>query len=167
MTPYITFAGYSGSGKTTLLTKVIKYLKDKGYKIAALKHDGHNFEMDKEGKDTYLMKTSGAECVAIASKNKFAIISDTDKRLSFHELMKQIPINVDIIIGEGFKDEDIPKILVHRKDNNKPILYNDERNIIAVATNDFNEFNNVTNLFHINDYEKIAEFLIEYIKNSN
>ena len=123
--------------------------------------------MDKEGKDTYLMKTSGAECVAIASKNKFAIISDTDKRLSFHELMKQIPINVDIIIGEGFKDEDIPKILVHRKDNNKPNLYNDERNIIAVATNDFNEFNNVTNLFHINDYEKIAEFLIEYIKNSN
>lgn len=167
MTPYITFVGYSGSGKTTLLTKVIKYLKDKGYKIAALKHDGHNFEMDKEGKDTYLMKTSGAECVAIASKNKFAIISDTDKRLSFHELMKQIPINVDIIIGEGFKDEDIPKILVHRKDNNKPNLYNDERNIIAVATDDFNEFNNVTNLFHINDYEKIAEFLIEYIKNSN
>lgn len=167
MTPYITFAGYSGSGKTTLLTKVIKYLKDKGYKIAALKHDGHNFEMDKEGKDTYLMKTSGAECVAIASKNKFAIISDTDKRLSFHELMKQIPINVDIIIGEGFKDEDIPKFLVHRKDNNKPNLYNDERNIIAVATDDFNEFNNVTNLFHINDYEKIAEFLIEYIKNSN
>lgn len=167
MTPYITFAGYSGSGKTTLLTKVIKYLKDKEYKIAALKHDGHNFEMDKEGKDTYLMKTSGAECVAIASKNKFAIISDTDKRLSFHELMKQIPINVDIIIGEGFKDEDIPKILVHRKDNKKPNLYNDERNIIAVATDDFNEFNNVTNLFHINDYEKIAEFLIEYIKNSN
>ena len=42
MTPYITFAGYSGSGKTTLLLKVITYLKEKGYKIAALKHDGHD-----------------------------------------------------------------------------------------------------------------------------
>ncbi len=53
MTPYITFAGYSGSGKTTLLLKVITYLKEKGYKIAALKHDGHDFEMDKEGKDYF------------------------------------------------------------------------------------------------------------------
>ena len=36
----------------------------------------------------------------------------------------------------------------------------------SFATDDFNEFNNVTNLFHINDYEKIAEFLIDYIKKS-
>ena len=45
MTPYITFAGYSGSGKTTLVLKIISYLKEKGFKVAALKHDGHDFEM--------------------------------------------------------------------------------------------------------------------------
>lgn len=167
MTPYLTFAGYSGSGKTTLLLKVISYLKNKGYKTAALKHDGHNFEMDKEGKDTYKMKQAGADCIAIASKNKMALICDTQERLTFKELMKQIPINVDIIIGEGFKDEDIPKILVHRKANNKPNLYTEERNIIATATDDFSEFSNISNVFHIDDYEKIAEFIIKYINDFN
>lgn len=167
MTPYLTFAGYSGSGKTTLVIKVISYIKSKGYKIAALKHDGHSFEMDKEGKDTYRMKQAGADCIAIASNSKLAVISDTPKRFNFHELMKQIPVDVDIIIGEGFKDEDIPKILVHRKGNNKPNLYNEERNIIAVATDDLKEFTNVCNVFHIDDYEKIAEYIINYIKDFN
>lgn len=163
MTPYITFAGYSGSGKTTLVIKVISYLKNKGYKIAALKHDGHNFEMDKEGKDTYRMKEAGAECIAIASNNKFAIISNSDKRLTFHELMEKVPNGMDIIIGEGFKDENIPKILVHRKDNLKPNMYSDEKNIIAVATDDFKEFQNIENVFNINDYELISNFIIDYI----
>lgn len=167
MTPYLTFAGYSGSGKTTLVIKVINYLKSKGYKIAALKHDGHSFEMDKEGKDTYRMKQAGANCVAIASNSKLAVISDTPKRFTFIELMKQIPVDVDIIIGEGFKEEDIPKILVHRKANNKPNLYGEEKNIIAVATDELHEFANINNVFHIDDYEKIAEFITNYIDNFN
>ncbi len=131
MTPYITFAGYSGSGKTTLLLKVITYLKEKGYKIAALKHDGHDFEMDKEGKDTYNMKKAGADCIAIASSSKYAVISDSSHRLTFYELMEKIPHGMDIIIGEGFKDEDIPKILVYRKEINKPNLYNIEKNVLC------------------------------------
>ena len=117
MTPYITFAGYSGSGKTTLLLKVITYLKEKGYKIAALKHDGHDFEMDKEGKDTYNMKKAGADCIAIASSSKYAVISDSSHRLTFYELMEKIPHGMDI-----------------------------------------------KNVFHINDYEKICDFLINYMK---
>ena len=164
MTPYITFAGYSGSGKTTLLLKVITYLKEKGYKIAALKHDGHDFEMDKEGKDTYNMKKAGADCIAIASSSKYAVISDSSHRLTFYELMEKIPHGMDIIIGEGFKDEDIPKILVYRKEINKPNLYNIEKNIIAAATDNFEEFKDIKNVFHIKDYEKICDFLINYMK---
>ncbi len=167
MTPYLTFAGYSGSGKTTLLVKVISYLTNKGYKVAALKHDGHNFEMDKEGKDTYKMKAAGAECIAISSSNKYAVISNTNNRLTFRQLMEKVPHGIDIIIGEGFKDEDIPKILVHRHANNKPNLYTDEKNIIAVATDDYNQFANINNLFDINDDEKISEFIIKYIDKFN
>lgn len=167
MTPYITFAGYSGSGKTTLVIKVISYLKEKGLKIAALKHDGHKFEMDKEGKDTYRMKQAGAECIAIANNEKYAVISNTEKRLNFFELMEKVPNGMDIVIGEGFKDDNVPKILVHRTATGKPNLYNSERNIIGVATDDINLFQSVENVFNINDYEKISEFLIEYIANFN
>lgn len=158
----LTFAGYSGSGKTTLLVKVIEELSKRGIKVAAIKHDGHNFEMDKEGKDTYRLKQAGAQAVAISSKNKYALISDSDHRLTFDEITQLIPNNIDIIIGEGFKDENIQKILVHRKENNKENLYNDEKNIIAVATNCPDEFKNVKNVFDINDYISISEFIINY-----
>lgn len=158
----LTFAGYSGSGKTTLLVKVIEELSKRGIKVAAIKHDGHNFEMDKEGKDTYRLKQAGAQAVAISSKNKYALISDSDHRLTFDEITQLIPNNIDIIIGEGFKDENIQKILVHRKENNKENLYNDEKNIIAVATNCPDEFKNVKNVFDINDYISITEFIINY-----
>lgn len=164
MTPYLTFSGYSGSGKTTLLLKVIQYLNKKGLKIATLKHDGHDFEMDKEGKDTFRMKKAGAICVAIASNNKYAIISNSDCRLTFLELVNKISTDIDIIIGEGFKDEDIPKILVHRKEINKPNLYSTEKNIIAIATDSFKEFNGIGNVFDINDYKKISDFIIQYTK---
>ncbi len=167
MTPYITFAGYSGSGKTTLIIKVISYLKEKCFHVAALKHDGHDFQMDKEGKDTYKMKEAGADCIAISSSNKYALIASSDRRLTFLELMEKVPKGMDIIIGEGFKDEDIPKILVYRKSINKPNLYNIEKNIIAVATDTFEEFQGVENIFHINDYEAVGEFLINYMKNKN
>lgn len=167
MTPYVTFAGYSGSGKTTLVLKIITYLKEKGFKIATLKHDGHDFEMDKKGKDTYCMKQAGADCIAISSSNKYALIADSSHRLTFLELMKKIPQDMDIIVGEGFKDENVPKILVHRKEINKPNLYSIEKNIIAVATDSCEEFDGVNNVFHINDYEKIGDFIISYIKNYN
>lgn len=158
----LTFAGYSGSGKTTLLVKVIEELSKRGIKVAAIKHDGHNFEMDKEGKDTYRLKQAGAQAVAISSKNKYALISDSDHRLTFDEITQLIPNNIDLIIGEGFKDENIQKILVHRKENNKENLYNDEKNIIAVATNCPDEFKNIKNVFDINDYISISEFIINY-----
>lgn len=159
----LTFSGFSGSGKTTLLLKVISILS-KEYKIAALKHDGHGFTMDKEGKDTYKMKESGAQAIAIASPSKYALIADSKKRLTFNELASILPRDIELILGEGFKDDDIEKILVHRKANNKPSLYNSERNIIAVATDDFNLFPNIENLFDINDDKSIAAFIKGRIK---
>lgn len=159
MTPYFTFAGFSGSGKTTLATKVIKYLSDKGYKIAALKHDGHKFQMDKEGKDTYRLKEAGAKCIAISSAEKYALISESGHRLSFKELMKILPEGIDIIIGEGFKDNEIPKIIVHRKDNGKERPCSEDSFVIAAATDEPEIFKDLEHIFDINDYEKIALFI--------
>lgn len=159
MTPYITFAGFSGSGKTTLATKVIAYLAEKGYRIAAMKHDGHKFQMDKEGKDTYRLKEAGAKCIAISSSEKYAMISESEHRLSFKELMKILPENMDIIIGEGFKDNDVPKIVVHRKSNGKERACSEDKFVIAAATDEPEQFNDVEMVFDINDYEKIALFI--------
>lgn len=159
MTPYFTFAGFSGSGKTTLAIKAIEYLSSKGYQVAALKHDGHKFQMDKEGKDTFRLKAAGAKCIAISSSEKYALISESDHRLSFKELMSVLPGGIDIIVGEGFKDNDIPKIIVHRKDNGKERPCENDAFVLAAATDEPEIFTDIKNVFDINDYEKIAQFI--------
>lgn len=167
MTPYFTFAGFSGSGKTTLTIKVIEILSSRGYKIAALKHDGHKFQMDKEGKDTYRLKNAGAKAIAISSAEKFAMISDSDKRLSFLELTEYLPDGLDIIIGEGFKEEEIPKIVVHRKDNGKEPAGLKDKYVIAAATDEPNALPHVDTIFDINDAIGVANFVEDtFLKNT-
>jgi len=156
---HFTFAGFSGSGKTTLIEKIIKILTKKGYNIAVIKHDGHGFDMDKEGKDTHRFKAAGAKAIAITSVDKYALIADTDRRKSFEELMQLIPQTVDIVIGEGFKDESIDKILVYRL-GGKSISDIVDLNIIAYATDDATLFKDKKNVFDINKPEDIAEFII-------
>lgn len=162
MTPYFTFAGYSGSGKTTLAEKVIKELSDKGFKIAYLKHDGHKFQMDKEGKDTDRLKKAGAKAIAISSNDKYAMISDSNYRLTFMELSKILPNDIDIIIGEGFKDNDIPKIIVHRKENKKDRACPNDNNIIAAVTDVPEDFPDVDLIFELNDIENVVKFIEDY-----
>ncbi len=163
-TKYFTFAGFSGSGKTTLAVKIISILSTRGYRVAALKHDGHSFEMDKEGKDTDRLKKAGAKAVAITSNSKYALIADCDNRKSFHELIELLPTDIDIVVGEGFKDEKIDKILVYRE-GIKEITDIHDLNIIAYATDNKELFNGKENVLDINNEEEIADFIInKYLK---
>ena len=59
--PVIGFAAYSGVGKTTLIEKLVRRLKEKGLRVAVVKHDGHAFSMDREGKDTWRYTRAGAD----------------------------------------------------------------------------------------------------------
>ena len=163
-TKYFTFAGFSGSGKTTLAVKIITLLSSRGYRVAALKHDGHSFEMDKEGKDTDRLKKAGAKAIAITSNSKYALIADCDQRKSFHELIDLLPTDIDIVVGEGFKDEEIDKILVYRK-GGKEITDIHDLNIIAYATDSNQLFSDKQNVLNINNEEEIADFIIDkYLK---
>ena len=100
------FSGYSGSGKTTLLAKLIGELKE--FKIAYIKHDAHGFQMDKPGKDTFVMKEAGAEIVMINDENHEAIIST---RNCFNQ-EKSIFLDSDIVLVEGHKYSKLPKIIL-------------------------------------------------------
>jgi len=51
--PVISVVAKSGTGKTTLLEKLIAELKRRGYRVGAMKHDAHQFDIDREGKDSW------------------------------------------------------------------------------------------------------------------
>lgn len=116
--PVITFAAYSGVGKTTYLEKLLPCLKAAGVRVAVIKHDGHDFQMDRPGSDTFRLAEAGADTVAIVSSRKFALLER--RGLEVEEIVSRIN-GVDLILTEGFKHGPYPKIALYRKDAKKPL----------------------------------------------
>lgn len=115
MIPVFSIVGRNSNvGKTTVTCNVIKELKSRGYRIATIKHDSKGFEIDHPGKDTWMHAQAGADIVMISSPNKFARIEKTFTEYSLNDIIMTID-NVDIIITEGYKYGDKPKIEVFRK----------------------------------------------------
>jgi molybdopterin-guanine dinucleotide biosynthesis protein MobB len=135
--PVLGFVAWSGTGKTTLLSEVIPLLKTRGLRIALVKHAHHNFDIDHPGKDSYRLRKAGADEVVIASRHRIASVRETpsnQEEPSLKDILSVIqPENFDIVLIEGFKMEDIPKLELHRKCLNRPYLYPDDSNIIALA----------------------------------
>ena len=86
ITPILCFVGRSNSGKTTLIERLIPELVKEGYRLATIKHAGHGFNMDTEGKDSWRHKQAGAKTVVITSKGSVALFTDTEQELGVEQL---------------------------------------------------------------------------------
>ena len=113
--PVVSFIGKKKSGKTTVLLGVIKELRDRGYRVAVIKHDTHGFEIDIPGTDSYRFRELGAEVVGISSPWNYVWQVRTEEEPPLGELIRQIREPVDLVITEGFKRQDAPKIEVSRR----------------------------------------------------
>ncbi|MBC7324588.1 MAG: molybdopterin-guanine dinucleotide biosynthesis protein B [Moorella sp. (in: Bacteria)] len=133
-TPIISVVGKSDVGKTTLLTKLLPELKRRGYRVATIKHDTHGFDIDRPGKDTWRHAEAGADVVVISSPRKMALIERVEAELSLDAIAGRIQ-NVDLIITEGYKRGDKPKIEVHRAAAGGELLCEPEE-LLAVATDE-------------------------------
>jgi molybdopterin-guanine dinucleotide biosynthesis protein MobB len=113
--PVVSFIGKKKSGKTTVVLGVLKELRRRGYRVAAIKHDTHGFEVDVPGTDSYRFRELGAEVVGIASPWLYVWQVSTKDEPPLGELIRQIREPVDLVITEGFKRQDAPKIEVSRQ----------------------------------------------------
>ncbi|MGC8605107.1 MAG: molybdopterin-guanine dinucleotide biosynthesis protein B [Desulfomonilaceae bacterium] len=133
MIPVISIVGKSDSGKTTLLEKLIRELTDRGYRVGSIKHDAHSFEIDHEGKDSWRHKKAGAVLTLISSASKIAMVLDSDHDHSLNELRDKFIRDVDLVLAEGYKRENVPKIEVFRRVLRKEMLCYEDDSLIAVA----------------------------------
>ena len=172
----LAFSGYSGSGKTTLIEKIIKRLKDDGYRVAVIKHDAHDFDMDREGMDTYRFAEAGADTVMISSANRSARISERSR--SIDEMLTEAG-DVDIVLIEGYKDSDIPKMFIVSKETGYVFQAGKNKNggtqnacikgCIALVADDIkackreNADRPEVPIFDRNDIERMVEFIKEQI----
>ncbi len=124
--PIISIVGFSGSGKTTLLEKLIPELTRRGIRVGTIKHHLHDFEMDRPGKDSWRHKQAGAAVTIISTPSRIGISRDVDHDHKPQELVPFLD-GVDIILTEGYKRENNPKLEVFRPEiHEKPLLQGDE-----------------------------------------
>ncbi|PKM10594.1 MAG: molybdopterin-guanine dinucleotide biosynthesis protein B [Gammaproteobacteria bacterium HGW-Gammaproteobacteria-3] len=161
--PILGFAAFSGTGKTTLLTQLIPLLKQQGLALGLIKHSHHSFDIDQPGKDSYRLRAAGAATVLLASSRRRAIITEfepeQEPRLT-DQISALAHTKPDLILVEGFKAESFPKIELHRPALNKPLLYPDDRDIIAVASDCPLALPEHLVALDINAPDQIAQFIL-------
>ena len=160
MLPMLGITGYSGSGKTTLLEKLLPALQQRNLRPAVIKHSHHNAQIDKEGKDSWRMKEAGAAQVIMACDQRWALMTETQQSVSLPYLAQQFDRALtDFVLVEGFKQEPIEKILLHRQGMTKPLPALDDY-VLAVAT----DYSLVCEkpVLDINHIDQIADFIVAW-----
>ncbi|WP_428609797.1 molybdopterin-guanine dinucleotide biosynthesis protein B [Sedimenticola sp.] len=165
--PLIGFSALSGTGKTTLLTQILPILKQHGLRIGAIKHAHHQFEIDHQKKDSYRLRKAGAEQMLVASRGRVALITELPEQQeepTLEVLLKSLdPTCLDLVLVEGFKKERFPKIELHRPSLGKRLLYPDDPDIIAIATDDHLSTRPChIPVLNLNQPLAIADFLLDY-----
>jgi len=120
--PIVPFVGKSGSGKTTLLEKLIPVLVARGLRVGLVKHDVHGFELDQPGKDTWRLRQAGAVRVVISAPQQFALIGQVEEELTLPEVTRRYLADVDIVLAEGYKRSELPKVEVCRAARSPELL---------------------------------------------
>jgi molybdopterin-guanine dinucleotide biosynthesis protein B len=156
-TPLIAIVGHSGSGKTTLIEKLIHEMTALGFKVGTIKHHIHGFEMDQPGKDSWRHKQAGASTTIISSPHGIGMVMDVDHDHELDELLSMFG-NVDLILAEGYKRSNKPKIEIFRPViTPKPLCKKDDL-LIAMVTDADISINVPT--YSPNDIPGIASLLI-------
>ena len=157
MTKVVGIVGWKDVGKTFFVTEIINLLVKKGYKVGTIKHAHHDFDIDKPGTDSFKHRKSGASEVIISSSKRWAKIIEnnnkTEKKLN--ELLREFN-DVDLVIVEGFKKENHPKIEIMGQ--NSKIINSEIKNVVAIVADQKTKSN--IPLFMRNDVESLTEFII-------
>jgi len=155
-------ASNSGAGKTTLLEGVVKELKGKGYRVGVVKHSIHNAGLDREGSDSWRISKAGADVTVLAAGDQVAVVRNVDD-LSMDTVLKEASSHTDIVLLEGFRGMDVPKIEVFRSGHSKMLHCRDldepDAFLAAVASDIPLDLD--VPVLDLNNPEEVCEFIIE------
>ncbi|HAR46357.1 MAG: molybdopterin-guanine dinucleotide biosynthesis protein B [Nitrospirae bacterium GWC2_57_13] len=159
MPPVVSFvAASSNSGKTTLIEKIVPILKVRGLRVAVIKHASKGFDVDQPGKDSWRFQEAGADAVVLVGPEQLAVM----RRLTGPPAPGEVELlagNVDIIIKEGFKQDEINRIEVFRAgvSAERPLSLDDPSFLALVSDKPFSV---PIPRFDLDDAEGVAEFIV-------
>ncbi len=153
-------AGWSGAGKTTLMVALIPALARRGVTVSTVKHAHHSFDIDIPGKDSYEHRRAGATEVLVGSASRWALVHELRGagEPPLAELLARMS-PVDLVLVEGYKRADHPKIEVYRPSLGKEPLYPDDPQVVAVASDEPIP-GLIVPWLDLGDVEAIADFIL-------
>ena len=161
--PLIGFAAFSGVGKTTLIKNLLPKLRERGLRVGMIKHAHHALDIDHPGKDSYELRKAGAEQMLVVSRSQVAWVRDLHDGREEPDLQEALnllnPDSLDLVLVEGFKRESFQKIELHRDGFHKPLLYPEDDNIIAFASENRPETLPIP-WIDLNQIDEMAAFIV-------
>jgi molybdopterin-guanine dinucleotide biosynthesis adapter protein len=128
-------AGYSGMGKTTLLERLVPELRARGLTVSLIKHSHKDIDIDRRGKDSYRLRESGCKEVLLLGNQRWALMHELrgapEPPLDY--LLDRMQ-HCDLVLVEGFKDGDFPKLEIWRAELGKPTLWPEWPGIVGIAS---------------------------------
>lgn len=116
--PLFCVVGTSNSGKTLLVTRLVREFRARGLRVGTVKHCPRGADMDVSGKDSWQHSRAGAELAMVTTPGRLALFRELPAELSLEEVAAHFR-GLDLLIVEGYKHLDRPKVLV-RSDRNWP-----------------------------------------------
>lgn len=155
----IGFAGYSGSGKTTLIERLLPELNTRGLRVSVIKQSHHDVTVDTPGKDSWRHRMAGAHEVLLTSPQRFMLVHELrgTPEPDLETLIARLA-PCDLVLVEGFRHAERPKIEVWRAANHQPWLHPDDPHVIAIASD--TPPSSPLPHFNLDDTTGLADFII-------
>jgi molybdopterin-guanine dinucleotide biosynthesis protein B len=162
-------AGWSGMGKTTLLARLVPALGARGLVVSLIKHSHKDIEIDRPGKDSYRLREAGCREVMLLGRSRWALMHELRGagEPSLEYLLERLQ-DVDLVLVEGFKHGDFPKLEVWRAEPAKPTLWPEWPGIAGIASDDAvpipEAVSNPPARLPLADIEAVADFVLAHAR---
>ena len=112
--------GSSNSGKTELICRLLEWFTNQGLRVAVLKHSHHQ-QLGDDGKDTWRYRQAGARLVGLAAPGLIQITRSGPGEPPLQMILAEMIQAADLILVEGYKTSDLPKIGLAPPDTASPL----------------------------------------------
>ncbi|MFD2740215.1 molybdopterin-guanine dinucleotide biosynthesis protein B [Sulfitobacter aestuarii] len=151
--------GWKNAGKTGLMERLVSEITGRGFSVSTVKHAHHSFDVDHPGKDSHRHRVAGAREVLLASRNRFALMHELqgEEEPTLEDLLTRLS-PVDLVLIEGYKRDQHPKVEAHRAETGNPLIAPDDPSVRAVASDVALTLDRP--VFDLNDTAAIAGFIL-------
>jgi molybdopterin-guanine dinucleotide biosynthesis protein B len=119
-------------------------------------------ELDRPGKDSFRHREAGAEEVLLVGGARWALLHETPEGPPSLQSLAGRLSAVDLVLVEGFRTENFPRLEIYRPALGKPPLWPENAGIVAVATDAavLEGYKGV--LLDLNDVAGIARWIVAF-----